>query len=142
MAANTANTSPIFTNKGNFFPVRLTYNNPASDGSGTVSTLVTAGVDGTRVDGVRFRNSQVVAAASSAMVHRIYISGTAGTNYRLIGEVATATATRNTTTVGATSLFTFDQPIIMLSGQLLGVNQSVYAGAQDQFDAVAYASDY
>jgi len=137
-----ANTSPIFIRQGNFTPARLVVANTASDGSGTIYTVVTAATDGTRVDGVRFRNSQVTAAASSAMVHRIYLSNTSGANYRLIGEVATATATRSVSAVGATSVFTFDQPIIMQSGQIMAVSQSVYAGVQDQFDAVAFAGDY
>lgn len=137
-----ANTTPIFTLNGNFTPARIAAANTASDGSGALVTVVTAGANGSRVDGVRFRNSQLTAAASSAMVHRIFLSDTGGTNYRLIGEVATATATRSATAVGATSIFTFDQPIIMESGQIMAVCQSVYAGAQDQFDATAYAGDY
>lgn len=137
-----ANTSPIFTLAGNFTPARLAAANTASDGSGTLVTLVTAATDGTRVDGVRFRNSQVTAAASSAMVHRIFLSDTAGANPRLVGEIATATATRSASAIGATSIFTFDQPVIMKSGQIMSVVQSVYAGAQDQFDAIAYAGDY
>ena len=137
-----ANTSPIFTLTGNFLPGRIAAANTASDGSGTLVTVVTAGIDGTRVDGVRFRNSQATAAASSNMVHRIFLTDTLGANPRLIGEVATATATRSTTVIGATSIFTFDQPIIMQSGQLLRVCQSVYVGVQDQFDATAYAGNY
>lgn len=137
-----ANTTPIFTLKGNFSPARLAAANTASDGSGTLVTIVTSGVDGTRVDGVRFRNSQITAAASSAMVHRIFLTDTAGANPRLIGEVATATATRSTSAIGATSIYTFDQPVIMKSGQIMSVCQSVYASAADQFDAIAYAGDY
>jgi len=146
-----ANTTPIFTKQGDFLPVRIpgatASANNTSDGSGTVGTniftLVTAAVDGTRVDGVRFRNSQLTNAASSATLHKVFLTGTASTNPRLIGEVATAAATRNgTTAVGATSLITFDQPIIMLSGQIMYVTQAVCAGAQDQFDAVAFANDY
>lgn len=137
-----ANTTPIFTIRGNFTPARISAANTASDGSGTLVTLVTAGVDGTRVDGVRFRNAQVTLAASSNMVHRIFLTDTTGANPRLIGEVATPAATRSASAIGATSIFTFDQPIIMRSGQLMRVIQSVYAGAQDQVDAIAYAGDY
>lgn len=137
-----ANTVPIFTKAGNFTPARIAAANTAADGSGTLVTLVTAATDGTRVDGVRFRNAQASAAASSNMVHRIFLTDTSGANPRLVGEVATAAATRSTSAVGATSIFTFDQPLIMKSGQLLQVIQSVYAGAQDQVDAIAYAGDY
>lgn len=137
-----ANTSPIFSKQGNFTPARIAAANTASDGSGTLVTLVTAATDGTRVDGVRFRNSQITAAASSNMVHRIFLTDTSGANPRLIGEVATAAATRSTSAIGATSIFTFDQPVIMKSGQIISVCQSVYASAADQVDVIAYAGDY
>jgi hypothetical protein len=137
-----ANTTPIFTKQGNFTPARIAAANTASDGSGTLVTLVTAVTDGTRVDGVRFINSQATAAASGAKVLRIFLTDTGGINPRLIGEVAMAAATRSTTAIGATSIYTFDQAIIMKSGQLISVCMSVYAGAQDQTDANAYAGDY
>lgn len=137
-----ANTSPIFLLTGNFTPARIAAANTASDGSGALVTVVTAGTDGSRVDGVRFRNSQASAALSSAMVFRIFLSDTGGANYRLVGEVAVTAATRSVTAIGATAIFTFDQPIIMRSGQIMAVCQSVYAGVQDQNDAVAYAGNY
>lgn len=137
-----ANTVPIFIKQGNFTVGRITAANTASDGSGALVTIVTAAVDGTRVDGVRFRNSQATAAASSAMVHRIFLTNNVGANPRLIGEVATGAATRNASTIGATSIYTFDQPIIMQTGQIMSVCQSVYASAADQFDACAFAGDY
>ena len=137
-----ANTIPIFTKQGNFTPARIAAANTASDGSGTLVTLVTAVTDGTRVDGVRFINSQATAAASGAKVLRIFLTDTGGINPRLIGEVAMAAATRSTTVIGATSIYTFDQAIIMKSGQLISVCMSVYAGAQDQTDANAYAGNY
>jgi hypothetical protein len=136
------NTSPIFISRGNILPARIASANTASDGSGTLVTLVTGSTDGTRVDGVRFRNSQLTAALSSNMVHRIFLSNTSGSSYRLIGEIVTAAATRSATVIGSTSIFTFDQPIIMLSGQIMAVCQSVYAGVQDQFDACPFAGDY
>lgn len=136
------NNSPIFISRGNFTPARIAAANTASDGSGTLETLVTSAADGTRVDGVRFINSQVTAAAAGAKVFRIFLSNTSGTNHRLIGEVAAPAATRSATAIGQTVIYTFDQPIIMLSGQIMSVVQSVYAGVQDQTDAIAFAGDY
>lgn len=137
-----ANTTPIFIKQGNFTVGRIAAANTASDGSGALVTIVTAPVDGTRVDGVRFINSQATAAASGAKVLRIFLSDTGGANYKLIGEVAMAAATRSTTAIGATAIYTFDQPIIMKSGQLMSVCMSVYAGVQDLTDACAFAGDY
>jgi hypothetical protein len=137
-----ANTSPIFTRQGNFTPARIAAANIASDGSGALVTLVTAAADGTRVDGVRFINSQTTAAAAGAKVFRIFLSDTGGANPRLVGEVAVAAVTRSTTAIGQTVLYTFDQPIIMQSGQIMSVIQSIHAGGQDQTDAIAYAGNY
>jgi hypothetical protein len=137
-----ANTTPIFIKKGNFTPARIAVANTASDGSGTIETLVTAGVDGTRVDGVRFINSQASLSASSAKVFRIFLSNTSGANFRLVGEVAGAATTRSASAIGQTAVYLFDQPIIMESGQIMSVCQSVYAGVQDQTDAIAFAGNY
>jgi hypothetical protein len=137
-----ANTTPIFIKKGNFTPARIAVANTASDGSGTIETLVTAGVDGTRVDGVRFINSQASLSASSAKVFRIFLSNTSGANFRLIGEVAGIATTRSASAIGQTAVYLFDQPIIIESGQIMSVCQSVYAGVQDQTDAIAFAGNY
>lgn len=124
---------------------RITASSSFADGSGVLFTLLTASTDGTRVDAVRFRNSQTTAAISSNMVHRVFYSATTtsgSATCRLVGEVATATATRSATAVGATSIITFDQPLILPSGSALFVGQSVYASAADQFDAQAFAGNY
>ncbi len=137
-----ANTSPIFIKQGNFTPGRIAAANTASDGSGALVSIVTAASDGTRVDGVRFINSQLTAAAAGAKVFRIFLSDNLGANFKIIGEVAVGAVTRSTTAIGQTAIYTFDQPIIMASGQIMAVCQSVYAGAQDQTDAIAFAGDY
>jgi hypothetical protein len=137
-----ANTTPIFILSGNFTPGRIAAANTASDGSGALVTIVTAGSNGTRVDGVRFINSQVSLAAAAAKVWRIFLSDTGGANPRIIGEVVSAAVTRSASVAGQTATYTFDQPIIMKSGQIMTVVQSVYTTAADQTDACAFAGDY
>ena len=141
-----ANTTPIFILTPNMGTARITAATTASDGSGTLFSLLTAGASGSRVDAVRFRNSAVTTgSASTGMVHKIFYSATntAGSaTCRLVGEVSTTSATRATTVIGASSLYTFDLPLIMPSGSGLFVGQSIYAGAVDQFDAQAFAGDY
>lgn len=133
-------TKPIFIKQGNITIGRIAAANTASDGSGTLVVIVTAQTDGTRVDGIRFRNSQASNAASSAMVHRVFHD--VGGTIRLIGEIATPAATRSASAIGSTSIYTFDQPLILKSGETIKVCQSVYAGVQDQFDACPFAGDY
>jgi hypothetical protein len=137
-----ANTTPIFILSGNYLPGRIAAANTASDGSGALVTIVTAGSNGARVDGVRFINSQATAAAAAAKVFRIFLSDTGGTNFRLVGEVIAGAVTRSTTVAGQTAIYTFDQAIIMQSGQIMSVCQSVYTTAADQTDAVAFAANY
>ena len=140
-----ANTSPIFILTPNIGTATLAALNTASNGDGVVYPLLTAGASGSRVDAVRFRNSQIALAASTAMVHRIFYSPTnqsGSANSKLVGEVATAAATRTAAVIGATSIYTFDLPLIMPSGSGLFVAQSAYGGAQDRFDAMAFAGDY
>jgi hypothetical protein len=137
--------NPIFISTPNIGIATLVAANTGSNGDGVVYPLLTAGPSGSRVDAVRFRNSQVALAASTAMVHRIFYSPTnqsGSANSKLVGEVATAAATRTAAVVGATSIYTFDLPFLMPSGSGLFVAQSAYAGAQDRFDAQAFAGNY
>lgn len=149
MATTTGNTTPIFIGSANLTPVRITGANNTPDLSSTASVfqLVTAGTDGTRIDGIRFRNTaNIAASASQATLHRVYFyngQGLTNSNFRLIGEVATPAGTaRTATNIGATSIYTFDQPLIIGSGQSVWVSQSLYGGPQDQFDAMAFAGNY
>jgi len=136
-----ANTTPIFILTPNNALARTSAANTASDGSGSLVTLVSAGTNGTRVDAVRFRSSEPGLTASSTMVHRIFLTDNSS-NYKLVGEVATAAGAKSATVVGATSIYTFDQPLIMKAGTTMSVAQSVFAGIQDQFDVQAFAGDY
>ncbi len=138
-----ANTIPIFCDSGNMLPVSLgTTANTASDGSGTIVTLCTIGADGTRIDGVVVINAQASPAASSAMRINIYASDISGANFRLIGQGLMAASTRSNTVLGSTVTITFAQPYIGLSGQLIGISQSVYAGAQDLNHGYPLANNY
>lgn len=137
-----ANTTPIFVLTPNSVPTFSAAANTASDGSGSLVTLVTAGADGTRVDQVVFRNAQINPAASSAMRCSVYLSNAAGSNFQIVGEVLLPAATRSNTVLGSNNTITFSPPLIMKSGQVLSITQSVYAGAQDRISAIAYAADF
>lgn len=131
-----ANLNPIFGLTPNTGRARLAAANTARDGSGTVATLVTAGANNTRVDKIVVTSAQATAAASSGMVAKLFISDTAGANYRMLQEQLLATVTASTTAIGATATFSFPGGELLLSGQLIGAIISVYAGAQDQMDFV------
>ena len=137
------NIEPVFVKLQNVGRARLTAANTASDGSGTTPTLFTPGANGSLLFRIRCFNSQAAAAASSAMVIRFFMTDAAGTNPRLIKEVALAAATRTVAVVGATITIPFDGGgLFVPTGCLILVIQSVYAGAQDQMDYVAEGGDY
>lgn len=138
----TANTSPIFGLTPNNGQARLAAANTASDGSGTLATLFTAGANGSIVTRIRYANSQATAAASSAMVVRIFETDTSGANPRLMTEFPLPTATRSTTVKGVGDYIDIPGGKTLKTGQLLKIIQSVYAGAQDQMDYTAEGMDY
>lgn len=137
-----ANFKPIFTLTPNCPVVAVAAANTARDGSGTLVTLFTAGASGSRVESITFRSAQATAAASSAMIGAVYLTDTGGINPRLIDEVVIATATPSTTAAGAYSTITFTDGLIIPSGCLIKVTQSVYAGVQDQMHVIAKGGNY
>jgi hypothetical protein len=137
-----ANTNPIFPKEGNSFGVLINAANTAADGSGTLFDLITATVDGTRVDGVIFTNSQVTVGAAAAKVCRMFITDAAGANPMLIGEVALAALTRSATAIGQRAVFFFEKALILKSGQKIKVSSSVRATSADDMAAVALAGNY
>ncbi len=129
-----SNTTPVFALPNTIGYARTSAAITARDGSGSPTTLFTAGANGARVDKIIVTSAQATAAASSAMVGRLFISDTAGANFKMLQEQAIATATASTTVVGATATFSFPGGLILVAGQVIACAQSVYASAADQMD--------
>ena len=137
-----ANTLPIFTLTPNATVSNVAAANTARDGSGALVTAFTAGANGSRIDFITFTSSQATPAASAARVMRIFLTDTSGANPRLIGEITMSAVTASTTAIGATSTFTFTNGLIIRSGQIIKVNQSIYGSAADATDVLARGGDY
>lgn len=137
-----ANTTPIFTLTPKVGLASVSAANTASDGSGTLVTLFTAGSNGSRIERIRYNNAQATAAASSAMVIRFFITDTGGANPLLITEVALVAMTRTTAVSGASGIYTFTNGLVIPSGTIIKVIQSVYAGVQDLMHYIAEGGDY
>jgi hypothetical protein len=136
-----ANTTPIFIKQGNLTPVRIiTANSNNSGSTGTLYDVVTATTDGTRVDGIRFINAGTALVASAAT--RINIFNTVGATIRIVGQVLMPAATRTATALGATAIYTFDQPIMLKTGEKISVTSTNWATTADDIDACAFAGDY
>jgi len=137
-----ANTQPIFTLTPNAATATIVAANTARDGSGTLVTLFTAGTNGSRLDFVVFTSSQTTAGASSARVQRIFLTDNTGANPRLIAEVVLPAVTASATAIGATATVTFTNGLVIASGQIVKVTQSVYASAADNTDCLARGGNY
>lgn len=138
----TANTSPIFTLTPKIGIASVAAANTASDGSGSLVTLFTAGANGSRIERIRYINAQASAAASSAMVVRFFVTDTGGANPTLLAEAALAAATRTVAAIGASGFITFTNGLVIPSGTIIKVIQSVYAGVQDLMHYVAEGGDF
>lgn len=137
-----ANTSPIFTLTPNASTANIAAANTARDGSGTLVTAFTAGANGSRVDFITFTSSQATAAASAARVQRVFLTDASGLNPRLISEVAMTAVTASNTAIGATQTITYTNGLVIKSGQLIKVSQSVYGSAADATDVLVRGGDY
>ena len=137
-----ANTKPIFVLVPNVGQAEVDSANTESDGTGDLDTLFTAGANGSVVFRIAYRNAQSSAAASSAMVIRIFVTDDDGANPRIRSEVALAAATRSTTVIGSGGVINYPDGLALMSGQLLKVGQSVYAGAQDLMHYTAEGGDF
>lgn len=135
------NTTPIFVLTGNLQPARIAAANTDNSGGGTLVTLVTAGSNGTRVDGIRFNNSGSSTTASTATRINMFI--TSGANIRLVGQVLFPAGTlKSATNLGATAIYTFDQPLIMQTDEVLSVTSTNWVSNADNIDCCAFAGDY
>jgi hypothetical protein len=137
-----ANVSPIFTLYPEVSSCTIAAANTARDGSGTLITLLTASIDGTRVERIKFTSAQATAAANSLMVCRVFITDSAGANPRLLEEIAFPAVTASDTVAGGTVTITFLGGLNLKSGQIIKVSQSKYAGAQDQVHVIAQIGNY
>lgn len=133
--------SPVFVGTVICKLGRLTAANTARDGSGTLVNILTGSTNGTRIDRITFISAQATAAANSAMVLRVFISDTTGSNFRLFGEQNVGAITASNTAVGARAQLVFMGGLFLENGQVLAVTKSIHAGAQDQFDVIVEGGD-
>lgn len=115
------NTVPIAIGSVNNANVRVSTANTARDGTGTLTTLFTAGAQGSLVSRITVINTAAL-GASTASVARLW--RTSGATTTLEDEVALPTATTSATVVG--TKVTFGKTDIYLEGaDILKVTISV-----------------
>lgn len=134
--------TPIFVQTPKIGKATITAANTARDGSGSIVTAFTAGANGAFIKRITFTSAQATAAASAAMVGRVWVSTDAGSTWTLVKEVAIATATASNTAIGATQTITFSDGLVIDAAAVIGVTQSVRGSAADDMDVVVEGADY
>ena len=137
-----ANQNPIFTLVPNAAVSTISSANTARDGSGSLVTAFTAGANGSRVDFITFTSSQATPAASAARVQRVFLTDTSGLNPTLIQEIVLAAVTASATAIGATSTITFTNGLVINTGQIIKVSQSIYGSAADGTAVLVRGGNY
>lgn len=137
-----ANTSPIFTLTPNCPAVDITAANTARDGSGALVTLFTAGANGSLLNKITFTNGAAAVGASALKVVRVFVTDTSGANPKLRAEALLPLITSSNTVLGATVTITFTDGMVLKSGQIVKVSQSLCATAADNTAAIAEGGDY
>jgi hypothetical protein len=137
-----ANLDPIFVKTPRLEKIRLAAANTSRDGStGVVTTLFTAGTDGSRVDTIVAVNSGT-AGLSSAMTVRIFVRKNNTDTWVLFQEITMSAITSSNTVAGATNSLTFAGGLNLPANAEVGATITVYAGTVDQVDITARGGDY
>lgn len=137
-----ANTAPIFTSIPNCQVSTIAAANTAGDGSGSLVTAFTAGANGSLLSKITFTSAQSTVAASALKVMRIYVTDSSGANPTKRGEILLPALTGSNTVINATATFTFTDGLVLKSGQIIKVSQSIYASAADQTHVISEGGDY
>lgn len=137
-----ANTTPIFTLTPNCQVSFITAANTARDGSGALVTAFTAGANGSLVSQVTFTNSATAVGASVLKVMRVFLTDAAGANPTLYKEILLPLITSSNTVIGATSQIVFTNGLVLATGQLLKVSQSLRASSADDSSVVCEGGNY
>ena len=137
-----ANTTPIFTLTPNCAVSTITAANTARDGSGVLVTAFTAGANGSLLSTIVFTNNASAVGTSSLKVMRVFVTDNAGANPTLLQEILLPVITSSNTVIGATVSITFTNGLVIKTGQIVKVCQSVYASIADNSSVVAQGGDY
>ena len=137
-----ANTAPIFTLTPNATVSTITAANTARDGSGALVTAFTAGTNGSLLSSITFTNNATAVGASALKVVRVFVTDAAGANPTLLWEGLLPAVTSSNTSVGATVTWTPTNGLVIKSGQIVRVSQSLCATSADNSAVVALGGDY
>ena len=72
----------------------------------------------------------------------VFYSSDSGTTWNFLQEIAIATSTPSNTAVGTSAIIAFPDGLVIPANTLIGVTQTIYAGAQDRTQVIVEGSNY
>jgi hypothetical protein len=114
-------TTPAFIGTGRAASVNVSAANTATDGSGSITTLISGAAGGTRILEVTAK----CAATSAAAVVNIFLSVDSGTTWRIFDSIAISAITQSTTTAGFKSSILYDTLLLADTTHRLGVTTTI-----------------
>jgi|SRR5262245_3566862 len=112
------------------------------DGSGTLTTVVTGGTNGTRIDRVDVIHAGPISTAPTAGIVRLYIDN--GSAVRLFREIPIAANTNTPTVAGVLATVYFPQGLVLPATYILKAQShfGTTASANNLFNVIAYGGDF
>lgn len=115
--------STVYGNTPVLQSVLLNYANPSRDGSGTISSVFTSGINGSYIDKVWVQMSPFATASggtNSANIIKIYLSDSI--NWRIYKEIEISLTTMGDTNIAAKKAFNIEPALLLSPGYIVGAN--------------------
>ena len=114
-------TAPAFIGTGRTTTVNVAAANTATDGTGTITTLITGAATGTRVLEINVK----CAATSAAALVNLFISTDSGTTWRLFDAVTVTAITQSNTVASFRSTLLYESLILADATHSIGVTTTI-----------------
>lgn len=113
--------SPAFVGTGRIGAVNVATANTATDGTGTITSLITGVAAGTRVLEIDVK----CAATSAAAVVNIFLSSDGGSTWKIIDSIAVSAVTQSTTVAGFEGYAVYTNLILPSTSHVLGCTTTI-----------------
>ncbi|MCC6312359.1 MAG: hypothetical protein IT345_15800 [Trueperaceae bacterium] len=129
-----AGTTPIYPATPKSWQAQVTAANTNRDGSGSITTVVTGGSNGTKIDRVRVKAT----VTTTAGLARLWISLNSGTTWRLYTEITVSAITVSASTAAFESTYLTPDLLLPDSSALLGATME----KAEATNFIAHGADY
>lgn len=114
-------TTPAFIATARVAAVSLSSANTATDGTGTITTLIAGASTGTRILEIDVKQS----ATSAAAIVNIFLSTDGGTTWKVFDSITVSAVSQSNTVAGSRAFTSYANLILPSSQYVLGVTTTI-----------------